>query len=268
MDGPSVMPASSAGAPRAGLVGHLLVAVCACLLTVAIAGSGVFLVYRLYVQRELRVQVRAVVDSLQNRTSEELAERIARVRTHPRLASLVLPEVLKNLKNSRSEQQQCSAIQVLRVFVNDRQVEKALFKLRRDGREDVAAAAVAALGDIRPPERAAEVVGRCLEDVPSGAVAKAVVDEACAALVRLGEPGRREMQRRLGLLSVDRRIWLVTYVSEQGAEERRPWLEMLRQDGEARVRSAADEILSRPDGEPEAPQSAGPAEGGPGGQRA
>jgi len=48
---------------------------------------------------------------------------------------MVLPEVLKRSEGLESEQQQCSAIEVLRVFVNQQQVEKALFKLRRDSRE-------------------------------------------------------------------------------------------------------------------------------------
>lgn len=235
----AVHPDTPTSGPRDGFWGHLLVAVCACVLTVAIAGSAVFLVYRLYVQREMRSHVRTVVESLQNRTPEELAQRIEDVKARPKLASLVLPEVLKSLKDSKSEQQQCSAIEVLRVFVNHQQVEKALFKLRRDSREGVAASAVAALGDLQPPERAAEVLGRCLDDADGGRVVDAVVDEACAGLLRLGEPGRLALQKRLAVLSVDRRLWLVGYACEAGGPHRQAWLDMLLQDTDERVRMAA-----------------------------
>lgn len=224
---------------RSGFWAHALVAVCACILTVAIVGSIVFLGYRVYRHQQLRGQVRAAIAALQNRTPEEVAERAAEVHAHPKTASMVLPEVLKNLQESKSEQQQCSAIGILRWFVNDRQVERALFRLRRDSREGVAATAVAALGDIRPPERAAGVLGQCLDDAPAREVVDAVVDEACAALLQLGEAGRQEMERKLGKLSAARRVWLVGYVAALGGGQRESWLTMLSQDGDAGVRAAA-----------------------------
>ena len=238
---------------RGSFWGHVLVAICACLLTIAIVGSAVFLVYKLQVQRELRGHVRTVVASLQNRTPEEIAERIAEVKTHPKLAGMVLPEVLSSLKDSKSEQQQCSAIEVLRVFVNHRQVEKALFRLHRDSREGVAASAVAALGDLQPPERAAEVLGLCLDDGSAGAVVDAVIDEACAGLLRLGEPGRLALEKRLATLSVERRVWLVGYVCAAGGPFRQAWLAMLRHDPDERVREVAERAGAGPTEQKEAP---------------
>jgi hypothetical protein len=183
------------------------------------------------------------VTSLQNRTPEELAERAAEVKSHPKVARLVLPEVLKSLRDSKSEQQLCSAIRVLRVFLDQRQVEKALFRLRYDGRENVAAAAVEALGHLRPAEHAADVLGRCLGDMETVPVMDAVIDEVCAGLFRLGEAGRSQMEQRLPLLSVERRVWLVGYVMEWGRNGGRPWLEMLLLDDDIHVRSAAEEAL-------------------------
>ena len=232
--------------PRAadsGAWGHVLVGVGACALTVAIVGSAAFLAYRVYYRQQLRAQVREVVESLQNRTPAELAEKAAQVKAHPKLAQLVLPEVLRSVRDSKSEQQQCSAIEILKTFLDHRQVEKALFRLRRDSRERVAGTAVAALAGLAPPEHAAEVLGACLDDVPQHAVGDAVVDEACGGLFRLGEAGREQMRQRLGLLSVDRRIWLVGYVRQAGGGDRRAWLEMLRGDADERVRATAEQAL-------------------------
>lgn len=226
-----------------GVWGHVLVAVGACVLTVAIVGSAVFLVYRVYYREQLQAQVREVVESLQNRTPAELAEKAAQVKAHPKLAQLVLPEVLRSLRDSKSEQQQCCAIEILKTFLDNRPVEKALFKLRRDSRERVAGAAVAALADLNPPARAAEILGACLDDVPQRAVGDAVVDEACAGLFRLGEAGREQMRKRLALLSIDRRVWLVGYVQQATGGDRRAWLEMLRGDPEERVRATAEQAL-------------------------
>ena len=228
---------------RGSFLGHVLVAACACALTVAIAGSGAYLAYQFYRRHALNTQVRSVVTSLQNRTPAELAEQAARVKAKPKLARLVLPEVLASLRDSRSEQQQYSAIQILRAFLNHESVERALFELRQDGRETVAAAAVEALGELSPPAHAAEVLGRCLADVEKKTIVDAAIDEACAGLVRLGEVGREEMENRLLSLSVERRVWLVGYVQKKGGGRRRPWLQMLLLDEEERVRGAAAKAL-------------------------
>ncbi len=133
----------------------------------------------------------------------------------------------------------------MRAFINHERVERALFRLRRDSHEGIAAAAVEALGDLLPPDHAAAVLGRCLDDVASRSVVDAAVDEACAGLYRLGEPGCREMKNRLPLLSVDRRIWLVGYAMETGGPQRRGWLEMLKSDAAEAVQAAAEEALAR-----------------------
>jgi len=233
----------TAQAKRGGAWGHVLVAACACLLTVAIVGSAAFLTYRIYDRHQWRIRVRSVVASLQNRTPEELSEKAAQVKASPKLARLVLPEVLKSLRDSKSEQQQCSAIRIMQVFVDHKSVEKTLFRLRRDGRESVAAAAINALANVQPPEHAAEVLGRCLDDVKTRMVVDAVVDEACACLYGLGEAGLHEMRKRIPLLTVDRRIWLVGYVRDKGGPHCRAWLEMLQADSEERVRKAAGDAL-------------------------
>ncbi len=234
------------GGWRSSLLGHVLVAACACALTVAIAGSGAYLAFQIYRRHTLSTQVRDVVASLQNRTPGELAEQAARVKAKPKLARLVLPEVLASLKDSRSEQQQYSAIQILRAFLNHARVERALFRLRQDGRETVAAAAVEALSELSPPEHAAEVLGRCLGDTENSTFVGAAVDEACAGLLRLGDIGREEMENRLSVLSVERRVWLVGYVQEKGGMQRRAWLQMLLLDADQRVRGAAAEALVAP----------------------
>ncbi len=237
----SVAPSSDGW--RGSLLGHVLVAACACALTVAIAGSGAYLAYQFYRRQALNTQVRNVVSSLQNRTPEELAEQAARVKAKPKLARLVLPEVLASLRDSRSEQQQYSAIQILRAFLNHESVERALFELRQDGRETVAAAAVEALGELSPPAHAADVLGRCLGNVEKKTIVDAAVDEACAGLFRLGEVGREEMEKRLPSLSVERRVWLVGYVQTRGGMHHRSWLQMLLLDGDERVRGAAAKAL-------------------------
>jgi hypothetical protein len=165
------------------------------------------------------------------------------VKKRPKAARVVLPEILRSLRQSKSEQQQCSAIQLLSAFTEYKQVQKTLFRLRKDPRESVAAAAVQALGDAEPAERTVAMMGRCLEDAKAGAVVDAVVDEACACLYRLGEVGRKEMQRRLPMLSVGRRVWLVGYVDAMGGPGHKAWLDMLRNDSAEEVRAAAEQAL-------------------------
>lgn len=241
MSFPATTPRQSA------FLGHILVAVGACFLTVAIFGSAIFLIYRIYHKYQLRAQVREVVASLENRTPEELAETATEVRRRPKMARLILPEVLHSLRNSRSERQQYSTIQVLRFFVADEEVEveieKTLFRLRRDSRATVAAAAVEALGDLQPPEHAAAILGKVLADAQAESVTPAAVDEACAALIRLGEVGRLAIEPHLPGLSVDRRVWLVRYIDRNGGKQRTAWLELLLRDAEARVRAAAETAL-------------------------
>lgn len=230
-----------------GVWSHVFVSLSACILTVAIVGSTVFLIWRIYEHRQLKSRVQKIVSSFQNRTPEELRAHAALLRAKPRLARHVLPEIINSIRNPTSEEQQCAAIQVASAFLDDKRIEKTLFRLRKDYRERVAAAAVVVLADLKPPHRAAGVMGRCLVD----ARAPAVVDEACAALYRLGEPGRAEMQQRLSGLSVGRRVWLVRFVSAIPDPQRQAWLRMLQSDPEERVRieatAALDRIVKRAD---------------------
>ncbi len=224
-----------------GLWSHVFVSLSACVLTVTIVGSSVFLAWRVYEQRQLKHRVQVIVSSLQNRTPQELDAHAALLKTKPRLAQYVLPEIINSIRNPVSEDQQCAAIQIAGVFLDHRNIEKTLFSLRSDYRERVSAAAVEVLADLSPPERAAEVMGQCLAD----ARAAAAIDEACAALFRLGDPGREEMQTRLAELSIARRVWLVRFVSAIPDPQRQAWLRMLQSDPEERVRVDATAALDR-----------------------
>ncbi len=219
----------------------MLVALCACVLTVAIAGSVVFLVVRAHDRRQLKDRVKTIVSSLKDRTPEELAARANNLKAHPKAARFVLPELSKSIAGAGSEQQQWSAIEVSRAFLEEEKVQKTLMGLRGDLRERIAAAAVRALGEIEPPEHAAEFMGQCLADARTGAA----VDEACAALYRLGEVGREEMGKRVSALPVGRRIWLVGYVDWIGGPNRRAWMTMLAADPESAVSGAATDALER-----------------------
>ncbi len=222
--------------------GPLLVSISACILTISIVGSAVYLGWRVYDRRQLTARVRTIVDSLQNRTPEELAERAATLRSHPRVARFVLPEVARSIAHSRSEEQLAAAIHVASAFLDDRHITEALFRLRLDPRETVASAAISALARLEPRERAAEKLGACLVD----AVAQAGVDTACAGLYALGEPGLGEMRQRMDTLSVDRRLWLVKYVNATASPHRTAWLEMLASDDDVRVGVLARQALAGP----------------------
>jgi len=231
------------GEPAARSIwGHVLVSLCACLLTISIVGSIVFLAWRVYDRRQLSFRVKTFVASLQDRTPEELVARAENLKAHPKVARFVLPELSKSIAHAGSEQQQWAAIEVSRAFLTDKKVEKTLFALRNYPRERVAAAAVRALSELQPRAHAAELMGQCLVDARTGAA----VDEACSALYRLGEVGRAEMEKRLSALPVGRRIWLVGYADAMGGPNRRSWLKMLASSGEPRVRAAAEKALSRP----------------------
>jgi len=219
----------------------VLVSLCACVLTVSIVGSVVFLAWRVHDRRQLKDRIKTFVSSLEDRTPEELAARANKLKAHPKVARFVLPELSKSIANARSEQQQWAAIEVSRAFLSDEKVQKTLLGLRSDLRERIAAAAVRALSETEPPQRAAELMGQCLADARTGAA----VDEACAALYRLGEVGLKEMRKRLPGLPAGRRKWLVGYVDSVGGPARRDWMAMLAADQDAEVRSAAAKALER-----------------------
>lgn len=225
---------------KAGWFGPVLVAVTACILTVTILGSIGILGWKFYDQWQLKQRVRAVVASLQNRTPEELAEKAEQLKEHPKVARYVLPQIREAIVRSPSEQQQWSAIRIAEAFIDDKSIEKCLFRLRTSPRERVSAEATRILSLVKPESRAAERLGACLEDAQCGAV----VDEACAGLLRLGDVGREEMKKHLGKLNVGRRLWLVRYVNEKGGENRDSWLQMLAKDDDNAVRTAANNALA------------------------
>lgn len=163
------------------------------------------------------------------------------LKSRPARAKYVLPELTRCVTRAVSERQQCAAIELSKAFLDHKRIRDALFGLRTHPKELVAADAVAALSEIQPPEEAVKIMGQCL----IGSESAAAVDEACAALVRLGPAGRKEMQDKMSGISVARRLWLVGYVQEKGGEARRAWLEMFQQDEDASVRRAADTALQQ-----------------------
>ena len=181
-------PSQASGRPG-GIWGHLLVSASACLLTVSIVGSAVFLFYKTYQRYETKSKVRAFIESLENRTPEELEDRVTQLKERPKLAEHVLPELRRTLASATSERQLCAAIEVASAFLDNPRIGRALFELRRDGRESVAADAVRALAGLQPPEHAAEVLGKCLEGVESGQVVEAVIDRFEAGVYWVDDDG-------------------------------------------------------------------------------
>jgi hypothetical protein len=230
-----------------GIGGHLLVSASACLLTVSIVGSALFLIYKTYQRYETKSKVRAFIESLENRTQDELDDRVKQLRERPKLAEYVLPELRRTLASANSERQLCAAIEVARAFLDNPRIGRALFELRRDGRESISGDAVRALAGLQPPEHAADVLGKCLEGADSGQVVEAVIDQACAGLFSLGEPGLKHMRGRVAGLSAERRVWLVGYVNTVGGPYRVNWLEMLRSDPNETVRRRATAALTSDD---------------------
>lgn len=226
---------------QGGWIGAFVVAATACVLTVTILGSIGILAWRFYDQRQLQNRVRDFVSSLQNRTPEELAERAASLKERPKVARYVLPEIQMAIASAPSEQQQWSAIRVAEAFIEHPPIQASLFNLRASPVERVAAEATRVLSRVRPEARAVELLGDCLADARSGAV----VDEACAGLVRLGDAGLAEMKTRLSDVSLGRRLWLIRYVNEKGGAAREPWLQMLSRDEDKAVRAAALAALSQ-----------------------
>jgi len=219
--------------------GEILVAACACLLTMAVVGSAVYLTWRVYERHDLSQRAAAFVSSLRNRTPEELQANVARLKALPKVAKYVVPEINRSLRQAGSEEQLCASIEVAKAFVDDAAIRRRLFRLRTDGRESVAGAAVEALSWVEPPEDAARLLGECLVGSEEVGPHPAVVDEVCGGLVRLGPVGLAEMKRRLALLSAERRLWLVRYVEAVQPADRELWLDMLAADNDESVRSAA-----------------------------
>jgi len=216
-----------------GVAGDILVAASACILTVSIAGSAVYLGYRAYDRRVQQARVDAFVNSLEHRTAAELASDAEQLHAKPKLAKYVLPRILASIRTENDERRQIASMRIAWAFLDNQKVRRTLHDMRRSERESVAAAAVEALGHITPPAEAAHWLGQCL-DVNTGAV----IDAVCAGLVSLGDPGLSELKGKIEKLSVDRRIWLAGYVSVGTMPDRDKWLDLLAQDSDSRVRDA------------------------------
>lgn len=232
------------GRKKGGWLGDVFVAACACALTVSIVGSAVYLSWRLYNRHHYSDLAAQFVASLQNRTPAELEKQVDDLKARPKVARYVLPELRNALRQNRSEQDVCAVIRISGAFVDDNKIRDALFRLRRDPRESVAANAVEALKGVQPAADAAALLGECLEPYDDVAAAPAVVDRVCAGLIDLGPQGLSEMKRRISRLSVNRRIWLVGYVNHANPPNRLAWLEMLAADKDESVRSAASVALA------------------------
>jgi hypothetical protein len=194
-------------------------------LTLALVGSAGLAALRKLERARVERRVREFVDGLQNRGPRELQETVARLRANPDLARRVLPAVVQRARRRATPAgPRLAAIRVAREFVNDDpRVAEALVELRRLPEEYLAAEAISALGRVRPPERAAELLARCLEDRP----APAVVDTACEQLLALGGPGRAAFRRCAAGLSAPRIGWFAGLVLERRPADQQEWLKML-----------------------------------------
>ena len=234
--------AASPGASRRdSLWGRVLVALSACVLTVSIVGSIAWLSSKAYERRSYQEKVRQFVGGLENRSAEELDHWAAQLRSRKTLARYVLPQLLDVLRGDGPERQRLAAIRVARAFLDKNRIRSALLEMARDGRhtETLAGAAVTTLAEGSPVERAVDLLGQCLEVSEGSFSQAAVLDEACAGLVRHGEAGMTEYRKRASRLSSDRRVWLAGFVRHHGGEHRGAWLDLLGQDQDPRVRAAA-----------------------------
>lgn len=221
--------------------GHLLVSLCACVLTVSIVGSAVFLGWRVYDRRQLREKVSAFVESLKDRTPDELADQAQRLKAHPKVARHVLPEIARAIRGAKDEGRQRAAVEISKAFLDDDRIVKTLLELRADPRESVAASAVRVLAEYKPEEKAAGMVGQCVAE----SLTAAARDQACASLYTLGEPGLREITARLSGLSTGRRVWLTRFVAAHPGDMQMAWLGILAEDSDEQVRGAAVEALEK-----------------------
>lgn len=229
------------GTPRKGIGGDILVAVSACILTVSIAGSAVYLGYRAYDRRIQQERVDAFVNSLEHRTLAELAADAEQLHSKPKLAKYVLPRILASIRTENDERRQIASMRIAWAFLDVPKVRKTLHDMRVSPQESVAAAAVEALAHITQPADAAKALGQCL-DVSTGAV----IDAVCAGLVSLNEHGRAVMKEKLGQFSVDRRVWIAGYIAAHEVDDRDKWLDLLAADSEPRVREAVDAARNAP----------------------
>lgn len=227
---------SPPAAPRREWVGHLLVGLVTCALTVSIVGSIAYLVINRMRLTEHDRRIRDFVGSMENRSRDELSYAVQQLRTHEKVADRVLPMILQAAERGGTERQRLAGVELAAEFVSRERVEKLLFDLRRSTSETVAARAVAALGRLQPAERAADRLLLCL-DVST----PAVIDVVCDELAKLGEPGLTRLHGQLDKLDTERRLWLAGLLAERRARGAGRLLEGLLGDADGRVRARAVE---------------------------
>jgi len=219
--------------------GHVAVGCLACGLTVTIVGSLAYLAFRKLERDDTERRIAQFVSALENRSPEELTYAVRELQQRPGLARRVLPAILVAAQKSGSERQQLAAVSLCRAFVDNPQVEEALFRIRLARTETVAAAAVDLLREVRPASQAAERLAGCL-DSPW----PAVIDTACSGLLELGEPGAARLAESLPRLDEERRVWLVGLLAERRPETAEGLLERLRRDASAAVRRRAERAMA------------------------
>lgn len=231
--GASTANRTAPGAAR-DVWGHLVIGAASCVLTVSIVGSLAYIAIRSYRNREDRARILQFVGSLENRTAAELDHAAQELRRRPGLAGRVLPAVVSAARRSGVERRQLGAIRLCSAFIDDTQVQDALFKLRLSLNETIAGEAVRTLAGVRPAERAAEVLSRCLD-----ASTQAAIDHACVGLLELGEPGLAALRSKLPELPSERRAWIAGLIAAKRPASPLFILEPLRIDADATVRTRA-----------------------------
>ncbi|MFO0972661.1 MAG: HEAT repeat domain-containing protein [Phycisphaerae bacterium] len=226
-------------APRRDWIGHLVVGVVACALTVSIVGSLSYLIINYWQGRGEQQRVNDFIASIEHRTPDELAYVVQQLRRRERVADRLLPMILAAAERGGSERQRLAGVRLCAQFVDRPRVERLLFDLRRANSETVAANAVAALAKIAPPAQAAARLVECL-DVST----PAVVDVVCDGLVGLGEAGVDGLRSLRDKVDADRRLWLVGLIGERRPRAAMVMLDPFLGDPDARVRARAVEVAA------------------------
>ncbi len=216
----------------------------ACVLTVGIAGSAAFLVLHWIEQSRWELRIQRFVEGLQFRTPAELAASVHQLKQRPALAERVLPVVLRRARHSSAPPPlRLAALRVARAFIgNDERIARVFFRLRNLPEEYLAAEAVEGLAGLQPPAKAADMLGRCLQEE---GVSAAVVDVVCERLISLGGDGRVAMSQHLVHLSADRVRWIVGLVNHRRPPDADEWLIMLAQEADRRNLTLADKPAKR-----------------------
>lgn len=212
----------------------------AAMLTVAIVGSAVLLWHLRTRHRNRYYSINRFVNQLDLLGPAEIAERAAFLRDHPDDARQVVTSVLRRLRRERSGRARLACVRLVQAFApDDARVADRLFELRGVADETVAAEAVGALARVKPPQRAADYLGRCLGDP----VTPAVVDVACESLLGLGAAGRDALADHFAGLSIDRRVWLVGLICDRRPTDMHEWLALMASDSSMAVQERAKAAL-------------------------